>query len=58
VIGDDDLADAAREIEAHPDAPAEESRARLCDAIAQRYTQPESPTLPSQKAPARPPAAR
>jgi HAD superfamily hydrolase (TIGR01484 family) len=47
VIGDDDLADAAREIEAHPDAPASETRTQLCDAIAQRYTQPENPTLPS-----------
>jgi len=49
VIGDDDLAEAAREIEAHADAPADESRARLCDAITERYTQPENPTLPAPK---------
>lgn len=50
VIGDDDLADAARDVEAQPDAPVNESRARICEAIAERYTQPESPTLPSPKA--------
>lgn len=46
IIGDSDLADEVKEIEAHQDLSAAESRARMRAAIERRYTLPENPSLP------------
>jgi hydroxymethylpyrimidine pyrophosphatase-like HAD family hydrolase len=46
VIGDRELANEAREIEAQGNLSAAQSRERMRTAIERRYTQPENPTLP------------
>jgi hydroxymethylpyrimidine pyrophosphatase-like HAD family hydrolase len=46
IIGDSDLAEAARRIEADTALDSRQSRARIRDAIESRYTQPENPNLP------------
>ncbi|GGX32237.1 phosphoglycolate phosphatase [Pigmentiphaga litoralis] len=46
VIGDSDLAEAARQVEADTALDSKQSRARIRDAIESRYTQPENPNLP------------
>lgn len=46
VIGDDDLANEAKAVEAEQTLPADESRARIRAAVERRYTQPENPSLP------------
>ena len=46
VIGDSDLAGAARQVEADTALDPTTSRARIRDAIESRYTQPENPNLP------------
>ncbi|MEW9582392.1 HAD hydrolase family protein [Paraburkholderia sp. DGU8] len=45
-IGDDDLASEVRAVEQDESLSAKDSLARIREAIYQRYTQPENPTLP------------
>jgi hypothetical protein len=50
VIGDKELARVAQAVEADTALAPEESRARIREAVEQRYTQPENPSLPPLRA--------